>query len=117
MWTEQKLQTLSTGLDLKYFRVRCEDNTLTNGDDQAMERILQRAKKEEERESMDGDELIEGDRRGAEESPWLTRTGWKDMFIGRNMKEMLRYIDLENDLEPKMSEVRKGVDRVIDRCV
>jgi hypothetical protein len=116
MWSEQKLQTLSTNIDRKYFGVRCVDTPMKSDDDQSMERILQRAK-EEERELMDGDELIERDTGRSEESPWLTRTGWKDMFIGRNMKEMLRYIDLENDLEPEMSEVRKGVDRVVDRCM
>src|SRR5438552_15437 len=103
MWTDQKLQRLSMNVGLNYFRVKDQDNVSRTDEDQVIERLLQIAK-EAERKAMDSDELDEEDERHVEESPWLNRTGWKEMFVGKNMKEMLKYIDTENDLEPELLE-------------
>jgi hypothetical protein len=116
MWTDQKLQTVSINTGLKYFRVRCKDNTVNSDDDQMIERLLQRAKEREE-ESIDRDELIKEKEGPGEESPWLARTGWKRMFMGRNMQEMVRHTVTEDNLEPELAAIKKGVDRVIERCM
>jgi hypothetical protein len=116
MWTDQKLQTVSINTGLKYFRVRCKDNTINSDDDQMIERLLQRAK-ERENDSINRDELIKEKEGPGEESPWLARTGWKRMFMGRNMQEMVKYTVTEQGWSSRGSGRDRAFSRSKLKCI
>jgi hypothetical protein len=62
-------------------------------------------------------DVVEKDKGRGENSPWLVRTGWKRMFVGKDMKNLTSYVNIEDGLEPELIEVRKSVERMIDSCM
>jgi hypothetical protein len=82
--------------DRKYFRVKTNGEAATI--ELALELILKKAKLGEEalRRSVDLIKRTEG--RG-ENSPWLERTGWKRTFAGKDMKDLMGYVNIDDGLE------------------
>jgi hypothetical protein len=43
----------------------------------------------------------------------MTRTDWKDMFTGRNMSELIQYVDKKVQGDQKEAVVKASVERMI----
>jgi hypothetical protein len=114
----QKLQTFLPNKGLQYFRVRCNEDTEIEAEDLILESLLENANENErQRKRQESMKTIGEDEGHTEESPWLTRTGWKRSFAGKNMDEIVTYVDAYDGREPELSEIRKGVERMIDHCI
>jgi hypothetical protein len=71
-----------------------------------------------DRDELIGRHLVTGEDNGRmENSPWMTRTDWKNMFAGRNMSELIRYVDKKVQDYQYEVIVKASVERMIKRCL
>jgi uncharacterized radical SAM superfamily protein len=78
--------------------------------------MLESAKVKDRELDLERDSVKE-DKGRTENSPWLARTAWKEMFEGKDMKTLVSYVSKEMRGDDMMESVRKSVHGVIDMCM
>src|SRR5579859_8078983 len=115
-WTRQNFQTFFPSKDRKFFTVTMED-PLDGIDPLAlMNRMLDEAKLKDN-EPPQNLHVVCKDEGKAEMSPWLTRTGWKDTFQGRDMSELVSFTKKDKGEDHVIVFIDQSVPRMIDRCM
>jgi len=114
MWRDQKLQTFYKKTGGKYFRVKVDmvRSRLKSG----LESILKKTREVDE-DRVKWNDVVEKNEGKGENSPWLVRTNWKRTFVGKDMKSLTSYLNINDGLEPELIEVKKSVERLIDSCI
>ena len=59
-------------------------------------------------------DIVKEDKEKTENSPWLERTDWKEMFLEQDMKRLIGFINKDVALEPELELVKNSVHRVIE---
>src|SRR5579859_7255142 len=89
-WMHQNFQTFFPSTSRKYFAVNMEDS-LDNVDSLSlMNHTLEQAKVKDN-EPPQNIHVVSVEEGKAELGPWLTRTGWKDTFQGKDMSELVSF--------------------------
>jgi len=109
------MQTFFQGKDLKYFAVTvvnpqpsvCNKTNLVN-------QMLERAKVKDKKLCLERD-ILKDDKGKTENSPWLGRTDWKRVFVGRDMRRLVGFTNKDVALEPELELVKKSVYRIIEK--
>jgi len=114
IWQEQNLQSFYIAKHLKYFPIREKmDGYL---DDPDIDWLLRKGLGvDEERSKLD--HIVKQNEGRGENSPWLSRTGWKSMFMGRDMAKLIEYTNGDDVTDTELFEVKKSVERMIDSCM
>jgi len=114
IWQEQSLQSFYITKHLKYFRVRERmDGRLGDPDIDLLLRKGIRA--DEERAKLD--HIVKQKEGRGENSPWLSRTGWKSMFMNKDMAKLSEYTNGEDVTDTELFEVKKSIERMLDNCI
>jgi hypothetical protein len=79
-----------------------------------LNQMLESAKLKDEELRLERD-VVKEDRGKTENSPWLGRTDWKSMFLGRDMKRLVGFTNKDVVLEPELQLVKDSVHRVIEK--
>src|SRR5208282_5560275 len=79
-----------------------------------LNQILESAKLKDEELRLEKD-IVKKDKGKMENSPWLDKTDWKSMFLGRDMKRLVGFINKDIALEPELQLVKHSVHRVIEK--
>jgi hypothetical protein len=61
--------------------------------------------------------IVSLDEGKAELGPWLTRTGWKDTFQGKDMSELVSLTKKDNGDDHVIAFINQSVPRMIDLCM
>lgn len=114
-YIKQSIQTFFLGRDHKYFRV-IVNNPLPSEDEVStmMKRLLEKANVKDQQSKHD---IVTNEKGKTESSPWLTRTDWKRIFIGQNMKGLYELMSMKVDAEPELALVKSSISRVIQCCL
>jgi hypothetical protein len=80
-----------------------------------VESVLKKTREVDEERAKSNNKVEENEGRG-ENSPWLERTGWKRIFAGKDMGDLTVYVNIDDELEPELTVVKRSVERVIDHC-
>ena len=85
-WKSQTIQTFFQGTNIKYFAV-IDDNPPPSDSDKMnlLNQMLESAKLKDKELNLERD-IVKEDKRKTENSPWLGRMDWKEMFLGQDMK-------------------------------
>ena len=117
LWESQTIQTFFPNIDTDYFAVIVKRPPSSICDiTNVLDEMLKRAKVKDAELCMERD-VVKEDKGRTENSPWLARTGWKEMFEGKNMKTLMDHASKETRGDDMMESVRKSVHRVIDTCM
>jgi len=121
-WTAQTIQTFFLGIHKKYFAVtrntqQPNDSTIET----LVARMLDAAAIQDEADDaaqMERD-IVMNDQGAAENSPWLTMTGWKEMFAGKNMAVLVGFInkDVRRSDDYALKRLHASVHRLINYCM
>jgi hypothetical protein len=79
-----------------------------------LNQMLESAKLKDKELRLEKD-IVKEDKGKTENSPWLGRTDWKSMFLGRDMKRLVGFTDKDVGLEPELQLVKDSVHRVIEK--
>ena len=60
-------------------------------------------------------DIVKEDKGKTENSPWLGRMDWKEMFLGQDMKCLVGFINKDVALEPELELIKSSVHRVIEK--
>ena len=114
-WTSQAIQTFFQGTDVKYFAVIDNNPSPSNSDKMnLLNEMLESAKFKDKELCLERD-IVKEDKGKTENSPWLGRTDWKEMFLGRDMKRLVGFTNKDVALEPELQVVKDSVHRVIEK--
>src|SRR5277367_176543 len=117
IWEPQLIQTFCRGVNLKYFAVTIQENSLTNVDPiSIMNHTLEQANINDN-EPLQNVHIVSPDEGKAEMSPWLTRTGWKDTFQGKDMSELVSFTKKDKGEDHIIAFIDQSVPRMINRCM
>jgi hypothetical protein len=94
----------------------CEVKREEESAESIMELVLKKTREVDEDRVESNHKVKRNEGRG-ENSPWLERMGWKRSFVGKYMKDLMSYVNIDQGLEPELIEVKKSVERVIDSCM
>jgi hypothetical protein len=108
------LQTFQINTGLRYFCVR--RRLERDGLHSDVDRILTLARELDDDHARLDHTVQEKGGRG-ENSPWLSRTGWKSMFAGKDMTKLVEYMNAKEGMETELIEVKRSVERMIDNCM
>ena len=117
MWKEQDVQTFFSGSNRVYFAVQsmCQGGS-TSTAIRSLKMILQ-ATKAKDREAESQNNIVERSSNWRTESnPWLRRTGWIEIFEGRNMTTLINYTSNKGSDIYEIS-LMASVKRVMERCM
>ena len=76
--------------------------------------MLESAKLKDKELQLERD-MMKEDKGKTENSPWLGRTDWKEMFLGRDMKRLVGFTNKDIASEPELQSVKDSVHRVIEK--
>jgi len=76
--------------------------------------MLESAKLKDKELCLERDTVKE-DKGKTENSPWLERMDWKEMFLGRDMKCLVEFMNKDVALEPELQSVKDSIHRVIEK--
>src|SRR5436190_4540501 len=119
MWHFQTVQTFFQGTERKYFAVIHPDSSVQVASIPNMNLVnnmLSTARLQDNQTRLDID-IIQKDSGKTENSPWLTRTDWKRMFMGRDMKSLVDQTSKEIRGDNAAKSVSQGTYRVIEKCI
>lgn len=115
-WKSQTIQTFFPNIDTKFFAV-IDNNPPPSSNFEKMKllnQMLESAKLKDKELRLEKD-VVKEDKGKTENSPWLDRTDWKSMFLGRDMKRLVGYTNKDVALEPELQLVKDSVHRVIEK--
>src|SRR5438046_9591586 len=113
-WKSQMIQTFFQGREVKYFAITVANPPPSNSDKMnLLNKMLESAKLKDKELNLERD-IVKEDKGKTENSPWLGRTDWKSMFLGRDMKCLVGFIDKDVALEPELELVKNSVHRVME---
>jgi len=116
-WESQTIQTFFPNTDTKFFAVTVANPPPTNSDKMnLLNQMLESAKLKDKELRLEKD-IVREDKGKTENSPWLGRTDWKEMFLGRDMKRLVGFTNKDVALEPQLQLVKNSVHRVIENCL
>jgi len=111
------IQTFFQGRDTKYFAVINDHPPLNNSDKINLLNQMLESAKLKDKELRSERDIVKEDKGKTENSPWLGRTNWKNMFLGRDMRRLVGFANKDVSLEPQLELVKKSVHRVIENCL
>jgi hypothetical protein len=119
IWVSQPVQTFFPSTQRKYFPVippesRVQGPNTSNID--LVNELLSTARIQDNQTQLNID-IIQNDSGKTENSPWLTRTNWKRMFKGRNMKSLVNQANKDTEEDNTMKSVSQSIHRVIEKCI
>ena len=79
-----------------------------------LNQMLESAKLKDEELRLEKD-VVKEDKGKTENSSWLGKTDWKEMFLGRDMKRLVGFINKDIALESELQLVKDSVHRVIEK--
>src|SRR5215510_896003 len=104
------IQTFFPNKYCKYFPVSVDDSVFTEEQISAgIKQLLDKAKIKEQQRERD---MITNEPGKTENSPWLTRTDWKHMFMNQNMKILYELTRMETCAGSELALVKASVPRV-----
>jgi hypothetical protein len=117
MWKEQNVQTFFSGSNRAYFAVQSmSQGASTSIAVGALKSVLEAAK-EKDGEAKSQNNIVERSTNWRTESnPWLRRTGWIEIFEGKNMMTLVNYTSNKGSDVHETSLIA-GVKRVMERCM
>jgi hypothetical protein len=119
MWVQQAIQTFFQGTERKYFAVTVSQpsiDTTGTSNINIVNNMLSIARLKDHQAPLDID-IIQNDSGKTENSPWLTRTDWKKMFKGRDMKSLVDQASKDTGEDNTMKSISQGIHRVIEKCI
>ena len=108
------IQTFFQGMDVKYFAVTVANPPPSNSDKMNLLNQMLESAKLKDKELLLERDIVKEDKGKTENSPWLGRTDWKEMFLGWDMKCLVGFIDKDVALEPELELVKNSVHRVME---
>jgi len=117
IWSKQYAQTLHTNKRLlKYFPVRKgnPDSQTVTEIDTLIKATLKVAKEQNHQRHINRHYIQNTD--NGKDTPWIQYTGWKRMFEGCNMEDLVKLIDLElgEDEEEIYGSLHKKVIQMLE---
>jgi len=118
IWTSQPVQTFFAGYYRKYFLVTPSTSIIRNPNLKVdlINNMLSIARVKDDEAQLNID-TIQNDAGKTENSPWLTRTDWKRMFKGRDMKSLVNQASKDTGEDNTMKSISRGIHRVIEKCI
>jgi len=114
-WKSQKIQTFFLDVNKKYFAITVTNPPPSNSDKMKLLNQMLESAKLKDKELCSERNIVKKDKEKTENSPWLGRTDWKEMFLKRDMKRLVRFTDKDVTLEPELQLVKDSVHRVIEK--
>src|SRR5579871_6816194 len=114
-WEGCQVQRFFTGGDRHYFRVESPmDDRLTVTDDlvKAMIDGKDRREREEENQLM----TVRSTQDKVDLTPWMQRTGWLRMFVGRDMQSLASFSHKPSKTEPELTILWERTEAMLRRC-
>jgi hypothetical protein len=115
-WTRQNYQTFFPSIHHKFFAVSMED-PLNNIDALSLMNCMLDEAKLKDNEPLQNLHVVCKDEGKAEMSLWLTRTGWKDTFQGKDMSELVSFTKTDKGEDHVIAFIDQSVPRIIDCCM
>jgi len=114
-WTECQLQTWFPSRNRKYFKVISETLTSTVTELQLNDLLITQKEKEavEEKEIM----VVSKEQDKRERTPWLNKTGWLEVFAGKDMDRLAKSVKKPSKLDAELWLVYERTEAVLRRCI
>ncbi len=92
-WKSQTIQTFFHGTDVKYFAVIDNNPPPSHSDKMNLLNQMLESAKLKDKELRSERDIVKEDKGKTENSPWLGRMDWKRMFLGRDMKRLVMFVE------------------------
>ena len=92
-WKSQTIQTFFHGTDVKYFAVIDNNPPPSHSDKMNLLNQMLESAKLKDKELRSERDIVKEDKGKTENSPWLGRMDWKRMFLGRDMKRLVVFVE------------------------
>jgi len=114
-WTECQLQTWFPSKDKKYFKVIYETPRSTVTELRLDDLLIAQKEKEviEEKEMM----VVSKEQDKRERTPWLNKTGWLEVFAGKDMDRLAKSVEKPSKLDVELWLVYERTEAVLRRCI
>ena len=116
-WKSQPVQTFFQGSNLKYFAVSAPENHVSSftNVESSIERVLGKASDHDENYEQTFNRVSDMQSL-VTKGPWLRRTGWDRMFIGKDVDVFVPLSCKAIKAESGLNLVCQSVERVIKSC-
>jgi len=114
-WRKCQLQTWFPSQDKKYFKVIDKAPRLTVTELRLDDLLITQKEKEavEEKEMM----IVSQEQDKRERTPWLNKTGWLEVFVGKDMDTLAKSVKKPSKLDVELWLVYQRTEAVLRRCI
>jgi hypothetical protein len=117
MWKKVKAQTLYANRKyIKYFLVSTDEHTdISTEKETLIQHTVSAANKQDKVRFLERQQVMNDE--GGKDTPWLNRTGWKQRFIGEDMKALVQMTSSTiSDEEQWLKDVESLVTKLVEHA-
>jgi hypothetical protein len=116
MWESCHVQRFFLGKDKRYFRVDWPSDDLGSTVTDDLVKAMIDGKDRREREEENQLTTVRSTQDKVDLTPWMQRTGWLRMFVGRDMQSLASFSHKPSKTEPKLTILWERTEAMLRWC-